>query len=444
MPARLLIVDDDRAFGLSTAALLRGEGYEVGLAADASEAVAQLRATRFDLMLLDLRMPGLDGIGLVEALRLWGEKIPVLMVSGAGSIESAVRALHVGADDFLTKPVEPDILFARVAETLDRRPDLTSDTVSHGLVGRSPALRAVIESIGRVAQTDATVLIIGETGTGKELVARAVHRASTRAGGPFVAVNCAGLAEGVLESELFGHVRGSFTGAIRDRVGVFEAASRGSILLDEVGDMSLTLQQRLLRVLQEREVVPVGAARATPVDVRVIASTHRDLETLVRAGRFRQDLFYRLNVFPIALPPLRERREDIPLLIAHGLEQLRKRERNADRLDCSAFALRALRAYSWPGNVRELLGALELGAIHAGFRRIETQHLPAVVREAVATQHDTRYRAPTSQDAERSAIVAALEHSGGAVSRAAELLGMGRTTLWRKLKAYGIAAGNDE
>ncbi|MGQ0641032.1 MAG: sigma-54-dependent transcriptional regulator [Gemmatimonadaceae bacterium] len=443
MAARLLIVDDDRVFGLSTAALLRGEGYEVGLAADANEAVLQIRAARFDLMLVDLRMPGLDGIALVEALRLWGEAIPILMVSGAGSIDSAVRALHVGADDFLTKPVEPEVLFARVADALDRRPDLTSGLVAHGLVGRSAAMRAVMASITRVATTDATVLITGETGTGKELVARAVHNASARSDGPFVAVNCAGLAEGILESELFGHVRGAFTGAVRDRAGVFESAARGSILLDEVGDMSLTLQQRLLRVLQEREVVRVGAARPTPVDVRIIASTHRDLETLVREGRFRQDLLYRLNVFPIPLPPLRERPEDIPLLVAHGLEQLRGRVRHTQRLDCSAFALRALRAYHWPGNVRELLAALELASIHAAFGRIETQHLPAAVREAVATQHETRYRAPSSLDAERSAILAALEHSGGALTRAAELLGMGRTTLWRKLKAYGIADGNE-
>ncbi|MGH7709631.1 MAG: sigma-54 interaction domain-containing protein, partial [Gemmatimonadaceae bacterium] len=308
-----------------------------------------------------------------------------------------------------------------------------------------PAMRAVVDSIARVAPTDATVLILGETGTGKELVARALHRASSRSDGPFVAVNCAGLAEGVLESELFGHLRGAFTGAVRDRVGVFEAATRGSILLDEVGDMSLTLQQRLLRVLQEREIVRVGASRATPVDVRVIASTHRDLHALEREGRFRNDLLYRLNVFPITLPPLRERAADIPLLVAYGLDQLRagKHVPLAPHLSCSAFALRALRAYHWPGNVRELFGALELAAIHAGFARIETQHLPAAVREAVATQYDARYRAPASQDAERSAILAALEHSGGTLSRAAELLGMGRTTLWRKLKAYGIAAGND-
>ncbi|MGH7696741.1 MAG: sigma-54-dependent transcriptional regulator [Gemmatimonadaceae bacterium] len=443
MAARLLIVDDDRAFRLSTAALLRGEGYEIGLAADANEAVTQLRSLPFDLMLLDLRMPGLDGLAFLEALRVWGEPIPVLMISGAGTIDSAVRALHIGADDFLTKPVEPEVLFGRIAEALDRRPGLTSPQAYPGLVGRSPAFRAVLESIARVAPTDATVLILGETGTGKELVARAVHAASSRANGPFVAVNCAGLAEGVLESELFGHVRGAFTGAVRDRVGVFEAASGGSILLDEIGDMSLALQQRLLRVLQEREIVRVGASRSIPVDVRIIASTHRDLAALVRERAFREDLLYRLNVFPIKLAPLRERPEDIPVLVAHGLDALSARRSRAERLSCSAFALRALRTYHWPGNVRELLGALELAAIHADFGRIETQHLPAAVRESVATQHDARYRAPPSHDAERATILAALEHSDGMVSRAAELLGMGRTTLWRKLKAYGIATGSD-
>ncbi len=443
MAERLLIVDDDRSFRLSTGALLRAEGYDIAFAADANEAVAQLRSLQFDLMLLDLRMPGLDGIALLEALRVWGEQIPVLMISGAGTIDSAVRALHVGADDFLTKPVEPDILFARVAEALDRRPGLTSNPPYHRLVGRSAAMRRVNESIARVAATEATVLILGETGTGKELVARAVHAASPRAAGPFVAVNCAGLAEGVLESELFGHVRGAFTGAVRDRIGVFEAASGGSILLDEIGDMSLSLQQRLLRVLQEREVVRVGASRAVAVDARIIASTHRDLAALVSERTFREDLLYRLNVFPIQLPALRDRPDDIPLLVAHGLDELRARTPHGDRLSISAFALRALRSYHWPGNVRQLLGALELGAIHAAFGRIETQHLPAVVREAVATQHEARYRAPPSHDAERATILAALEHSDGMVSRAAELLGMGRTTLWRKLKAYGIPTSND-
>ena len=387
MAQRLLIVDDDHAFRLSTAALLRGEGYEVDVAGDAADAVNRLRASHFDLMLLDLRMPGMDGITLVEALRLWGEPIPVLMISGAGTIDSAVHALHVGADDFLTEPVEPEALFARVGEVLGRRPDLTSaDLSNHGLVGRSPRLRAVVESIARVGPTDATVLILGETGTGKELVARAVHhqfecwalrrpfraRQLRRTGG-----GCAG------ESALRTYAWRVYGCAARSRRRV-RSGERQSILLDEIGDMSLTLQQRLLRVLQEREVVRVGATRVTPVDVRVIASTHRDLGALVQQGRFREDLMYRLNVFPIAIPPLRERAEDIPFSsrmrwIACERAYRRHKGLHAPRSHCACCA-----RYSWPGSVRVVFAALELAAIHARFARIETQHLPTAVREAAA------------------------------------------------------------
>ena len=259
---RILIVDDDRAFRLSTAALLRADGYDVDCVADGAAAAESLRATRHDLVVLDLRMPGVDGLGVVEALRLWGERVPVLMISGFGTVESAVRALHLGADDFLTKPVEPDVLSARVADLLARRPLLEAASPNPaGMVGRAPKMREAIASIRRVAAGDTTVLITGETGTGKELAARAVHDLSPRQRAPFVAVNCGALAEGVLESELFGHVRGAFTGAMRDRVGVFEAANGGSIFLDEIGEMSGSLQQRLLRVLQEREVTRVGASR---------------------------------------------------------------------------------------------------------------------------------------------------------------------------------------
>src|SRR5215212_8201120 len=357
--SRILIVDDDRAFRLSTAALLRADGYDVDCVADGAAAAEALRATRHDLVVLDLRMPGVDGLGVVEALRMWGERVPILMISGFGTVESAVRALHLGADDFLTKPVEPDVLSARVADLLARRPLLEAATPNPaGMVGRSPKMREAIASIRRVAAGDTTVLITGETGTGKELAARAVHDLSPRQRAPFIAVNCGALADGVLESELFGHVRGAFTGAVRDRVGVFEAANAGTIFLDEIGEMSVTLQQRLLRVLQEREVTRVGATRAAKVDVRVVAATHRDLGTLVEQGRFREDLYYRLAVFPIALPPLRDRRADIPLLVEHALTILRTRREGAERLACSPLAMRLLRAYDWPGNVRQLFSVL--------------------------------------------------------------------------------------
>lgn len=433
---RILVVDDDKTFRLSTAALLRADGYDVALAEDGRAAVDALREQRVDLLLVDVRMPGIDGLQLVEALRLWGNGTPILMISGFGSIETAVRALHLGADDFLTKPVEPSVLSTRVADLLARRP-ASAGPATGGIVGRSPAIVALTDAIARVAPTETTVLITGETGVGKELAARAVHEGSPRRTGPFLPVNCGALSEGLLESELFGHVRGAFTGAVRDRAGVFEAAEGGTLFLDEVGEMSLALQQRLLRVLQEREVTRVGASRAVPVDVRVVAATNRSLKALVAEGRFREDLYYRLAIFPLVVPPLRERVSDIPELVEHGLARLRRRLPRWERLSCSPFAMRVLRAHSWPGNVRELLAALERAALYADDGRIEAQHLPADVRSALDSD-PPRYRASPSLDDERASITAALAHAGGVVTHAAELLGMGRTTLWRKMRLYGL------
>jgi len=436
---RLLVVDDDNAFRRSTAALLRADGHEVDVAADATAAVQALRARAYDLVLLDLRMPGIDGIQLVETLRVWGESVPVLMISGYGTVENAVRAMHLGTDDFLTKPVEPDVLSARVAELLERRPMTAGDdAAAGGIVGRTEVMRSLFASLRRVAPQDTTVLVTGETGTGKELVARAVHDLSPRAASSFIAVNCAALGEGVLESELFGHVKGAFTGAVRDRAGVFESAHGGTIFLDEVGEMSASVQQRLLRVLQEREVTRVGSARPVRVDVRVVAATNRNLAELVESSRFRQDLYYRLAVFPLVVPPLRERRADIPLLIAHTIERLRDRAADRASLTCSSFAIRLMRSYDWPGNVRELMSVVERAAVDAGFGRIEAQHLPPELRRGADAGSEARYRGTRSADDERDAIVAALEQTDGAIARAAELLGMGRTTLWRKLKQYGL------
>ncbi|MEP6778464.1 MAG: sigma-54 dependent transcriptional regulator [Gemmatimonadaceae bacterium] len=452
--ARILVVDDDHVFRRTTSALLRKEQHVVDSAANANEAVGALRSAHYDLMLLDLRMPGIDGIALVEALRLWGNGIPILMISGFGTVDAAVRALHLGADDFLTKPVEPDVLAARVAELLERRPlPDSAPPALPGMIGRSAAMIEFLVALGKVAPTDTTVLITGETGTGKERAAHAVHNLSTRRNAPFIAVNCAALAEGVLESELFGHVKGAFTGATRDREGLFEAAEGGTIFLDEIGEVSATLQQRLLRVLQEKEVTPVGSTKTVKVNARVVAATNRNLNELVGAGRFREDLLYRLAVFPVHLPPLRERRSDIPLLIAHVLDTLRARGNGRDALACSPFAVRLLREFDWPGNVRQLFAVLEASAIHADFARIEAQHLPTELRAALSKRatgdagnalHEARYRPPEESTNERAAIEAALAETGGALARTAALLGMGRTTLWRKLRALGLSANGME
>ena len=293
-----------------------------------------------------------------------------------------------------------------------------------------------MEIVGRVAPTGATVLLTGETGTGKELVARVIHDQSERASGPFVAVNCAALAEGVIESELFGHVRGAFTDAVRDRTGVFQAAAGGTILLDEIGDVSLGMQHRLLRVLQEREVTPVGSVRPVEIDVRVVAATNRDLRDEMEAGRFRDDLYYRLNVVRIELPPLRERREDIPLIAESFFQRVERRPHSG----CSPLAMRLLQRYFWPGNVRELLAALESADIQAGERRIEAQHLPAEVRGTRRNSDplQERYHQSQPEEEERDAIAKALAETGGARNAAADRLGMSRTTLWRKMRQYGL------
>lgn len=435
--ARILVVDDDQGFRLSTAALLQDEGHEVHEAEDASAAASALEKKRFDIVLMDLRMPGLDGIDFTEVLRQRGEGVPVLMVSSYGTVDAAVRALHGGVDDFLSKPLEPEVLLARIADLLARRPDPDgAASPVAGMVGRSAPMVEVYREIRQVAGSEATVLLLGETGTGKELAARALHQLSSRRSGPFVPVNCAALAEGVVESELFGHVKGAFTGAVAERRGHIRAAHGGTLFLDEVGDLPLATQQRLLRVLQEHEVVPVGSSKPVPVSVRLVAATHHDLEAAVAARRFREDLFFRLNVFRITMPPLRDRPGDIPLLVEHALQRAA-----GDGLTppVSPFAMRTLLAYDWPGNVRQLLAALESARIRSGGDPIQAHHLPEEIRAPrEADEEGERYRHRGPPVDERSAIEDALRRAGRVRTRAAALLGMSRTTLWRKLRDYGI------
>ncbi len=437
MPARLLVVDDDPTFRETLAALLRDDGHHVETVGGAIDALRRLEEQPFHLLIVDLRMPEVDGLQLVETLRRQGEASPILVISGFGTVESTVEALHAGADDVLTKPVEPDVLSARVARLLERRPRLVANASGalRDLLGNSTAMQEVLDAIRLVAPSDATVLIGGETGTGKELAARAIHAASPRHASPFVALNCAAIADGVLESELFGHVRGAFTGAVRDRAGVFQAAHRGTLFLDEVGDMSAAMQHRLLRALQEREITPVGQVHPIRVDVRVLAATNRDLRSDVRDGRFREDLFYRLNVFHLKMPPLRARRDDIPLLAGHVGREVTGRE-----TAFTPLAMRMLQAHAWPGNVRELFAVVQSALIRSSGETIEPHHLPAEVRGSIGGSTlpagERRYDAARLAVDEQDLIAAALADAGGVRARAAELLGMGRTTLWRKLRQY--------
>lgn len=448
--ARILIIDDDRAFRVGTRALLTDEGFEVDAAGGGDEGLARLRETQYQLVLLDLKMEGRSGLSVLEELRRAGNPVPVIMLTGYATVDSAVQALKLGADDYLTKPCDNDLLRSKIRTVLATRPSAAS-VGSDRMVASGPEMREVLQAIARVAPTNSTVLLRGATGTGKELAARAIHEASPRGGRTFVAVNCSALAEGMLESELFGHAKGAFTGAVAERKGLFEAADGGTIFLDEIGDVSPAMQAKLLRVLQEREVTRVGTVRPIPVDVRVIAATHHDLEEQVEEGRFRADLYFRLKVFQIRLPDLRERTGDIPALVSGAIGAWNERNSDPERriAGASQETLDLLEAYDWPGNVRELMAAIEHACIVCDGSRILPCHLPPEILEREANpaeqgpeaedsgEASKRYQAPDPA-AEREAIRQALQDADGNRTRAAAALGMGRTTLWQKLKAYGI------
>jgi two-component system response regulator HydG len=454
--ARILIIDDDRAFRVGTGALLADEGYEVDAEPGGDQGLDRLRREHYDMVLLDLKMQGRTGLSVLEELRGSGNDVPVLMLTGYATVDSAVQALKLGADDYITKPCDNAVLRSKIKAVLARREPVLGPGVDR-LVGSTQRMRDVLRAIARVAATESTVLLRGATGTGKELIARAIHEESPRRSRAFVAVNCSALAEGLLESELFGHARGAFTGAVSDRKGMFEEANGGTIFLDEIGDVSPAMQARLLRVLQEREVVRVGTSRPVQVDARVIAATHQDLETMVEEGRFRKDLYFRLKVFQIRVPELRERPEDVPALAAAALARWNERVEPSRRVaGIGDEALEVMQAYDWPGNVRELMTAVEYACIVCDGKRILACHLPEEVREgpvsdgalaangrrteakhAAAPESAKRYVAPDA-DSEREAIRSALEEANGNRTKAAAALGMGRTTLWQKLKEYGL------
>jgi len=449
-PFRILIVDDEPAQLELVGGFLRKRGFDVTLAADGTQALARVRREPADLVLTDQKMPGLSGLELIEAVRARNPETAVIVMTAYGTIETAVAAIKAGATDYLTKPLNLDELLHRVhqvrehqrllVENRELRQALAERHRVEGILGESGRMQEVLSLVRRVAPSDATVLIRGESGTGKELIAKAIHYASPRAEGPLVRVNCAALPETLLESELFGHERGAFTGAVASRKGRFELAHGGSLFLDEIGDLPLHLQVKLLRVLQEREIERLGSSRPLPVDVRLLAATHRDLEALVRGGRFRDDLYYRINVVTVALPPLRERREDIPLLVEHFVSAFAAKNGKAIR-GLTREARDALLRYDYPGNVRELENVIERAVVLTRDDVIGPEDLPLSLVDPIPETPegaDERGLPAAVEGLERRMIRDALARTGGVQTAAAELLGISERVLRYKLRKYGL------
>jgi two-component system response regulator HydG len=448
----VLVIDDESGILDTLRILLKKEGFEVSTAQGGKAGLDAIRAGAPDIVLTDVRMPQVTGLDILQAVREADPITPVLLMTAQASLQSAIQAVNAGAFYYLQKPFANDELLAILRRACEfrqirvenkqlkqeiRRTGGGPRPVVTRPVGKSRRFLEALRVADVVAPTDSTVLLGGESGTGKEVLARYIHDASLRADGPFLSINCGALPETLLESELFGHVKGSFTGAVRDKQGLFAAARGGTFFLDEVGEMPPSLQVKLLRVLQQREVIPVGATEALPVDVRIIAATNRDLEEEVRRGNFRSDLFYRLNVLPLDLPPLRDRRDDLLLLIDRFLQDLAA-DRDMEMKALSSEALDAVMVYEWPGNVRELQNALEHATVLAKGSLIEPQHLP----ERITRQKKEPLVAERAQPnpqldlIERAYIMFVLQAEGGNKTRAAEALGIDPSTLYRKLSRY--------
>jgi len=445
--ANLLIVDDEANTLASLARAFRLEGHEATVCDNAAKALDLAKAQNFDLIFSDVVMPGKDGLSLLEDLKSQGVTTPVVMMSGQAHIEMAVRATRLGALDFLEKPISTEKLLLTVENALKLQ-RLESENVQlrqrlgkHEIIWTGETMRRIMAQVERVAASETRICILGETGTGKELVARTLHEHSPRAAGPFIALNCTAVPAELIESELFGHEKGSFTGAASRHLGKFEQAGRGTIFLDEIGDIPLPMQAKLLRVLEEGEVERIGGDRPVRVDVRVLVATHRSLETLVREGKFRQDLFHRVYVFPLVLPPLRERREDIARLIGYFSHQLCL-QNNWKAIPFSPEAVRALEAHSWPGNIRELRNVVERLMLLAAEAEVDL----ATVRAALPQVSETNSAsvagagplADRVQRFEREAIVAELKRSNYHITNAAKALGLERSHLYKKAEQLGI------
>ncbi len=457
MQGRLLVVDDERSIRDVLAQVLGYEGYEVVTAASGGEALNLHRQQPFDLILLDVKMQGIDGLDTLAQLRVHDPDVRVVMISGHGTIATAVQAVKDGAFDFLEKPLDSDRLLVTVQRALEHRKLVGENArlreglaratdARFAMVGESEGLQKIRDLVQRVGPTNARVVITGENGSGKELVARAIHEASPRRSGPFIEVNCAAIPHDLVEGELFGHVKGSFTGAVADAAGKFEAANGGTLFLDEIGDLALNAQAKILRALQEGVIVRVGDSKPIKVDVRVIAATNRDLAQDIQSGRFREDLYHRLNVMPIHVPPLRDRARDIPSLVSHFVAVLGQGPGMAPK-PFDGDALRRLQRRHWPGNVRELRNAVErLLILSAGPEVTEAdvdlvlppESAPPVDHEQLAADAADRTFAEFKEDAERAFIVARLREHYWNVAETARILGMPRSNLYNKIEKYGI------
>ena len=455
MKPRILVIDDESAIRDSLKMILEYEGYDFQGAATGQDGIALVDREAPDLVLLDIKMAGMDGIEVLQRLRGSHETLPVVMISGHATVSTAVEATKLGAFDFIEKPLSTERVLVTVRNALaqhrlaDENLNLRRAVeVRHQLIGESVALRGVFEAVKRAAPTAATVLITGESGVGKELVARAIHRNSLRARERFVQVNCAAIPDDLIESELFGHEKGSFTGATEKQIGKFEQADRGTIFLDEVGDMSLKTQAKVLRVLQEGEVERLGSARTIKVDVRVIAATNKQLEQEVEKGTFREDLYFRLNVIPVMVPPLRDRAEDIPALVRHFLD-LSGREHNLKPKRITEAALASLQRQHWRGNIRELRNTIERLAIMTPGDVIDVGHLPEAARvDGGARPPDNgSVRAGTLREhkeiAERAFLVQKLRETSWNISKTADLIDTPRSNLYKKLEQYKISQETD-
>ncbi len=459
MRPSVLIVDDEEGIRQSLVSVLRDEGFRVDAVESGEACLESLARKKCDVLLLDIWLPRMDGLQVLEKIRGLADAPVVIMISGHGTIETAVRATKLGAFDFIEKPLSAEKTLLTLKHALDHR-NLASENRQlreeldgrQRIIGESVPMKALRQQLALAAPTAGRVLIYGESGAGKELVAQALHRMSPRAGEAFVEVNCAAIPEELIESELFGHLKGSFTGALEDKTGKFEQADGGTLFLDEVGDMSLRTQSKVLRVIEEQRFTPVGSGNNLTVDVRVIAATNKHLDEEIQKGNFREDLFFRLNVIPFYVPALRERAEDIPALAGHFLSEFAKSYgRRPKRL--SDAAINVLAKYRWPGNVRELRNLIERMVIMVPGEKIERRHLPPVLaqdhaRPQPAAAAGTPPRATgfaTLQEArasyERDYILRKLEENQGNVSRTAEVLGLERSHLYRKMKSLGISAG---